>query len=65
MNADGTGITRLTDAPGSDGFPSWSPDGSAIVFSPGLNVIRPDGTGQTSIAVDGVGGDVEFASWGN
>lgn len=24
MNADGTGITRLTDTPGEDGFPSWS-----------------------------------------
>jgi Tol biopolymer transport system component len=123
MNADGTGISRLTDTQGSDGFPAWSPDGGKIsfsstrsdcgnsdapncrtsgdigpfhelwimnangsdqhrlsesfgqfsswspdgrylVFSPGLNVIRPDGTGQTSIPVGGVGGDVEFADWG-
>lgn len=33
MNADGTGIERLTDAPGEDGWPAWSPDGSQIVFS--------------------------------
>ena len=33
MNADGTDIERLTDAPGEDGWPAWSPDGSQIVFS--------------------------------
>ncbi|MEE8422722.1 MAG: protein kinase [Dehalococcoidia bacterium] len=33
MNADGSGeIQRLTDNPGKDGDPSWSPDGSKIVF---------------------------------
>jgi TolB protein len=35
MNADGTDVTRLTDAPGEDGWPAWSPDGSQIVFSSG------------------------------
>jgi Tol biopolymer transport system component len=35
MNADGTDLTRLTDAPGEDGWPAWSPDGSQIVFSSG------------------------------
>jgi TolB protein len=122
MNADGTGLKRLTDAPGADGWPawspdgtritfstsrtdcrnsdapdcrtsgdigplhelwimnangsdqhrlstsfgqfsSWSPDGNYVVFSPGLNVIRPDGTGQVAIPVTGVG-EIEFASWG-
>jgi len=33
MNADGTDVTRLTDAPGEDGWPAWAPDGSQIVFS--------------------------------
>jgi Tol biopolymer transport system component len=33
MNADGSGVQRLTDAPGEDGWPTWSPDGSQIVFS--------------------------------
>ena len=45
MNADGTGITKLTD-----GFaPSWSRDGSRIVFqgpkADGLFTINADGTG--------------------
>src|SRR6266540_5996525 len=31
-NADGTGVLRLTDSPGSDGWPSWSPDGTQIAF---------------------------------
>jgi TolB protein len=33
MNADGSDVKRLTDAPGEDGWPAWSPDGSQIVFS--------------------------------
>ena len=33
MNADGSGQTRLTDNPGSDSDPSWSPDGQRIAFS--------------------------------
>jgi Tol biopolymer transport system component len=33
MNADGSGQTRLTNNDASDGDPSWSPDGSQIVFT--------------------------------
>lgn len=33
MNADGSDVRRLTDAPGRDFEPDWSPDGSTIVFS--------------------------------
>jgi TolB protein len=32
MNADGTHATRLTNDPGGDLFPSWSPDGTRIAF---------------------------------
>ena len=33
VNLDGTGVTRLTNAPGSDDEPAWSPDGQRIAFS--------------------------------
>jgi TolB protein len=33
MDADGSDIRRLTDAPGEDGWPAWSPDGARIVFA--------------------------------
>lgn len=32
VNADGTGMRRLTDDPELDDSPSWSPDGRKIVF---------------------------------
>jgi Tol biopolymer transport system component len=33
MNADGTNVRRLTDSPGLDEGPVWSPDGTKIAFS--------------------------------
>lgn len=33
MNADGSGLTRLTDNAASDLRPAWSPDGTRIAFS--------------------------------
>jgi Tol biopolymer transport system component len=33
MNADGSDQRRLTDNPGDDGGPTWSPDGSRIAFA--------------------------------
>jgi len=33
MNADGTGIKQLTNVPGADFDPDWSPDGAKIAFT--------------------------------
>jgi TolB protein len=35
MNADGSGIRRLTTSPNEDGWPAWSPDGKTIAYSNG------------------------------
>ena len=32
IDVDGSGQRRLTDSPGLDGFPAWSPDGERIAF---------------------------------
>ena len=37
MNADGSGILRLTRDPAEDIQPSWSPDGKRIIFSSNRN----------------------------
>ena len=40
MNADGTGLTQLTDNDYEERAPAWSPDGSRIVFQARLGSIR-------------------------
>lgn len=56
MNADGSGQTRLTHAPGNDPDPiNWSPDGSRIAFvstrdgHSEIYVINVDGSGQANL----------------
>ena len=57
MNADGSAQARLTDNPGFDGQPSWSPDGRQIAFT-SLNldgaaqifIMNADGSGQTNLS---------------
>ena len=52
MDADGGGQTRLTENPGEDFSPSWSPDGTRLAFvstrdgNAEIYVMNADGTGQ-------------------
>ena len=50
INADGTGVVALTNGPGHDSYPSWSPDGTRIAFASDrsgnyqVHVMDADGT---------------------
>jgi TolB protein len=54
MNAEGSGVRRLTRTPGWDGFGSLSPDGNKLLYgsqdrrvgNPEIYVMNPDGTGK-------------------
>ena len=52
MNADGSGVTRLTNNRVNDMSPVWSPDGSRIVFSShndNIYVMNTDGSRNTQL----------------
>lgn len=57
INADGTGLTRLTFNPSRvDGDPDWSPNGTTIAFvsdsdgsGPQIHAMNADGTGLTRL----------------
>jgi Tol biopolymer transport system component len=56
INADGTGLTRLTRSPGPDFDATWSPDGARIAFrsersgDPEIWLMNADGSGQRRLA---------------
>jgi Tol biopolymer transport system component len=62
VNPDGTGMTALSTDP-QDSFPSYSPDGTKIVytvFDTGIAVMNADGTNKDTLVVSGSTG---VASW--
>ncbi len=70
MHADGTNQTRLTNAPGDDQYPFWSPDGTKIAFSSfrqgnqKLFTMNADGSAQARL-IDTLptGGGDEEPAW--
>ncbi len=59
MNADGSDQVRLTDDPGTDALPAWSPDGTKIAFisdrdggETEIYVMNTDGTDQQNLTND-------------
>ncbi|RLE28297.1 hypothetical protein DRJ54_06910 [Candidatus Acetothermia bacterium] len=58
MKANGSGVKRLTDHPGVDNDPVWSPGGEWIVFlsdrggQPDLWLMRADGTDLRQLTDD-------------
>lgn len=61
MNPNGSNQTRLTYNNANDHYPSWSPDGTKIVFvsdrdgNPEIYVINADGTNQTRLTNNSAG----------
>jgi TolB protein len=55
MNIDGSNVTRLTNDPGFDRFPAWSPDGQRIAFTSSrdgndeIYIMNADGSGLTRL----------------
>ena len=53
VNSDGTGLRQLTDGPGVEEHPCWSPDGQRIVYSvyetDTLWVMNADGSGKVEL----------------
>lgn len=67
MEADGSNQRQLTDSPGNDAHPRWSPDGSRILFHSdragrfALYVMDADGSGRDRLTY-GAFGDM-WADW--
>jgi TolB protein len=69
MNADGTGVTQLTDNDDWDGAPVWSPNGKQIAFASDrysdrfgddeIFVMDADGSNVVSLGQQGIP-----SSWG-
>jgi Tol biopolymer transport system component len=77
MNADGSGRTNLSNSPGPDDSPAWSPDGNRIAFRSvrgtasscggtcfyDLYVMDADGSHQTLLVKDPIGSFFGSPTW--
>ena len=70
VNADGSGLTNLSNNAFPEQGPSWSPDGSKIAFSSFRNgvhsiyVMNADGSNQTKLVdVGSDGNDIDSIAW--
>lgn len=60
MDGDGANVQRVTDRPGFDSNPAWSPDGTRLAFhgrdgdAVDLFVIDVDGTGLVNLTADSI-----------
>lgn len=67
MQADGSGITRLTNNTDIDQIPRWSPDGGTIAFATArdangeIYVMNPDGSGLTNLTQTSSANEAWFA----
>ncbi len=55
MNADGSNIRQITDSPGKDIYPTWSPDSRMLAFATNrdgnweIYLMNADGSNQTNL----------------
>ena len=68
MNADGSGLTRLTNNSAGDSHPDWSPDGRKIAFAStrdggenDIYVMNADGSGVERITTDNSSGSPSWS----
>lgn len=61
VNSDGTGLTQLTSGEYDDSHPTWSDDGTRVVFSRGgeIWVIDDDGNNENSITSNSIEWNLE------
>ena len=62
-NADGSNITRLTNNPGDDDQPAWSPDGTRIAFIRNFNLFIMNADGSNVVQRTFSGGCGPGLTW--